>query len=888
MTIRNLDKMFSPCSVALFGASDEAGSVGKTATDNLLGAGFKGPVWLVNPHHKKIAGQKCWRNVEALPEAPDLAIIATPPETVPGLIHDLGKMGTRAVVVITSGIDELTQKTMLEAAQPYCLRIMGPNCFGLMNPQLDLNASFAHLSPAKGDLAFVSQSGAMIGSMIGWAKGKGIGFSSIVSLGNMVDVDVGDVLDYLAMDLKTHAILIYLEQVTDARKFMSAARAAARIKPVIVIKSGRHAEGAKAAKSHTGAMAGTDAVYDAAFRRAGLVRVTDLEELFNAAEILGRVRPFACEKLAIITNGGGAGVLAVDRLVDFSGQLATLSPETIKALDEILPVSWSKMNPVDIVGDAGPERYARTLEVVLSDKGVGAVLVINCPTALAPGTRVAQAVIDTLKKTESTKPILASWLGDAQTARDLLNRHDIPVYETPEDAIRGFSYLIRHARSREILMRTPPALHDSQMDLEPSEKIIKTALREGRTLLTEPEAKDILKSYGIPVVATVTAATPGDVYTVAGDFLKESNKVAVKILSKKITHKSDAGGVALGLRSAEEARNVAQKMFDRLGSEIEGFTVQPMVEKSQAYELILGISDDITFGPVILFGAGGAGTEIVNDKAIALPPLDMNMARDLIAQTRISKLLEGYRNRPRVALDEISLTLVKLSRLAADFPAIRELDINPLLADEAGVIALDARIVVQESSITSGSLNSHMAIRPYPRQWDKPETLSSGKTICIRPIKPEDERYYDAFFKKADIEDIRLRFFAPLRHFSHELIALLTQVDYARTMAFVALDPQTDEMLGVSRLVADPDYTRAECAIMTRSDVKGQGIGWALMKRLIDYAAAENIGELWSEVTADNAVMLNMCDEFGFQMKHCPYDPCLMLTTLSLGGKKAA
>jgi acetyltransferase len=856
MTVRNLDKMFFPRSAAVFGASNQAASVGKTVTDNILSAGFSGPVWLVNPRHAEIAGHICYPDAESLPEPPDLAIIATPPETVPGLIDQLGKKGTRAVVVITAGVE---QQDMLNAAQPYCLRIIGPNCFGLMLPPAGLNGSFAHLNPHKGDLAFMSQSGAIISAVIDWAGDQNIGFSHVISLGNMADVDVGDVLDYLAMDIKSRAILIYLEHVTDARKFMSAARAAARIKPVIVIKSGRRAEGAKAAASHTGAMAGEDIIYD-------------------AAEVLSRIPPATGNRLAIVTNGGGAGVMAVDRLIDFGGTLAALSPRTLAYLDKNLPAAWSRGNPVDIIGDAGPERYETALRAVLDDPNADAVLVINCPTALASGEEAARKVIESLEHRKD-KPVLASWLGGKTTrkSREILAQNNIPAYSTPEDAVRGFSYLTGYTRLQEELMQTPPSLpQDIEADSVKAHAIIRSSLQEGRSMLTELEAKDIFAAYGIPIVPTRQAATPGDVQDIAEHFLKDSKNIVVKILSKKITHKSDVGGVALNLASADLARKAAQDMLDRLGADIDGFSVQPMINRPGAHELILGVADDRVFGPVILFGAGGTGAEIINDKAVALPPLDLRLARDLMERTRIYRLLKGYRNRPTADLESIAVALVRLSHMVSDCPEIRELDVNPLLADEKGVLALDARIAVKDTA------QIRMAIRPYPRQWVKEETLPDGMPVLIRPIRPEDEKYYEAFMDKLNPDDIRQRLFEPMRHVSHSFAARLTQIDYARAMAFIALGTEASDMLGVSRISVDPDYKRAEFAVITRSDLKGRGIGWALMKRLIDYAQAENIQELWGQVLIDNAAMLEMCRKLGFIITPDAVDPMLAQASLNL------
>ncbi len=896
MTIRNLDKLFAPKSVALFGASEREDSVGKAVTDNLLSADFDGPVWLVNPNHKEINGVPCYPGATQLPEAPDLAVIATPAKVIPDIIAGLGDKRTKAAVVISAGIRQqnLTQK-ILDAARPHCLRIVGPNCIGMMTPEIGLNASFAHAMPLKGDLAFVSQSGAIISAALDWATGEGIGFSCMISMGDMADVDLGDILDYLAGDNKTRAILMYLEQVTDARKFMSAARSAARIKPVVVIKSGRHEEAAKAAHSHTGALAGSDAVYNAAFHRAGILRVIDLEDLFDAAQALSRLKPIAGDRLAIVTNGGGAGVLAVDRLIDFGGALAALSDKTIEALNKVLPPTWSKANPVDIIGDAGPKRYQTAIEAVLDDPETDAVLVINCPTALASGTEAAKATIKAIEKHNKEhpqpKPILTNWLGDgaAHEARKLLSENGYPTYESPSDAVRGFTYLTRHAKDQRALMRTPPSLPEEfETNPDTIKRNIDSALEEGRAVLTEIESKTILKAYGIPTVRTVIARTPEEVKKAAKVFTDDDgSEVAIKILSEDITHKSDVDGVVLGLPNADAAKAAAQEMHARIqkampDADIEGFTVQPMIRRPGAHELIIGVSEDITFGPVIMFGEGGTAVEVIKDTAMALPPLDMKLAYDLMDETRVYKLLQGYRDRPAADTDAIALTLVRVSQMIAELPEIRELDINPLLADENGVIALDARIVVKETDVEPGKLNSRFAIRPYPKQWEKDETLPDGKTILIRPIRPEDERFYDTFMEKTRPDDIRLRLFAPMRDLSHEFIARLTQIDYARAMAFIAIDTEIDEMLGVSRLASDPDYIRAEFAVITRSDMKGRGIGWALMRQLIHYAEAENIQELWGQILTENSTMLNMCHELGFRTSVDTSDYSLQLASLPL------
>jgi acetyltransferase len=892
MTIRNLDKMFSPKSVAFFGASDKDATIGMTVTRNLLAGGFKGPIWLINLHHKIVAGQTCYHNLKALPGVPDLAIIATPPATVPGIIKELGEAGTKACVVITAGVGEnhnLRQK-MLEAARPSTLRIMGTNCFGLLVPGIGLNASFSHMSPQKGSLAFLSQSGAIIGSVIDWADDQNIGFSHIASLGNMDDVDVGDMLDFMAMDRNSSAILMYLEQITNPRKFMSAARAASRIKPVIVIKAGRHEEGAKAAASHTGAMAGSDEIYNAAFHRAGVLRVAGLEEMFNAAEIIGHGSKLNGDRLTIISNGGGAGVLAVDCLMDCGGTLATLTSDTIAKLNKLLPDNWSGANPVDLIGDAGPDRYELALNIIAQDKNTDAVLVMNCPTALTSSTGVALSMSKGIKALrQNNKAMIAAWLGGdaAQPGRDILTSENIPTYQTPEDAVQGFSYLRSYRKLQDEIMKPPPAMQDD-LNINPAKarQIIEKVLKSGRSLLTELEAKDVLSCYGITIAETYQAGTPQEVRRIATEIQKKSDhNIVVKILSEDITHKSDVGGVSLNISSPLNAEKAASDMIAHIrkmhpDAKVSGFTVQPMVEKQGAYELIVGIVNDKTFGPAILFGHGGTEAEIVNDKAVDLVPLDLRLASDMMKRTDIYKLLQGYRNHPAVNLHSIAMTLIRLSQVAVDCPEIEELDINPLLVDEKGVIALDGRIIVK--AVDRKMANSRLAIRPYPKHWEKEEILPKGETIIIRPIHPEDERYFANFMEMMEPEDVRQRFFSPLRALSHDFIAQMTQIDYSRAMAFVAIDQKKDEMLGVARLHADPDYVRAEYAAMVRSDKKSRGIGWALMSHLIEYAAAEHIEELWGEVLSDNAAFLKMCTEFGFLLKMDKFDPYIINTSLKL------
>lgn len=893
MTIRNLEHALRPGSIAVIGASDEAGSVGQKLTENVLACGFGGPVYLVNPRHRRIAGQKCFASVGEVPETPELAVIATPPETIPALIEALGKKGTRAAVVVTAGLSPELKQAMLNAARPTCLRIIGPNCLGVWVPELGLNANFGMARPAPGKLAFLSQSGALIGGVLDWAASEGIGFSCVVSMGDMTDVDVGDLLDYLAADLSTGAILLYLETIPAARKFMSASRSAARAKPVVVIKSGRSAASARAAATHTGALAGSDAVAAAAFRRAGLVRVDDLEELFTAAETLTWLKPVAGNELLIVTNGGGAGVLAVDALVQSGAALAKLSPDLIAGLDAILPSTWSRANPIDIVGDATPDRYAAAMDAVLSNADANAILVINCPTALASSTGAAQAVIDAIERHKAqgrVPPILTNWLGAdaAASARAKFQKARIPSYESPKGAVNGFGYLWQYAKAQEALIRTPPREADlSQVDSGAARTAMEAAARKERGLLTEPEAKAVLKAYGIPTVPTRVAASPQEVEATARELLEEAPALAVKVLSEDISHKSDVGGVRLGLRSVAEARDAAEQIKERVAkarpeARLEGFTVQPMIVRPNAHELLLGVSEDRLFGPVILFGAGGVATEVIKDTAVALPPLDVELARDLMQQTRIFSLLKGYRDRPPADLEAIADALVRLSQLVIDFPALREIDVNPLLADEKGIVALDARIRIEPSEVGMPGPNPRLAIRPYPNQWEASVKTAQGLPLLIRPIRPTDERLYGAFVEKLSPEDIRLRFLSPRKEFSHNFIARFTQIDYARAMAFVALREDGRELVGVARLAADPDYVSAEYAVMVRSDLKGQGIGWELMHHLIRYAESEGLRDLHGDVLAANTRMLTMCRELGFNVAADPEDLSLRKVRLTL------
>jgi len=875
VSTRNLNFLFRPRSVAVIGASDRPGSVGATVIRNVLSGGFSGPVWPVNLHHTVVAGQRAYQSVDRLPEGPDLAVLCTPPQAIPGLVAELGSRGCRAVAVLSAGLESARMpdgrtavEAMLAAARPHCLRILGPNCVGLLVPGIGLNASFAHVNARQGELAFISQSGALTTAMLDWARANLFGFSHFVSLGNSADVDFGDLLDYLASDADTRAILLYMESVGSPRKFMSAARAAARNKPVIVVKAGRSPAAAQAAASHTGALAGVDAVYDAAFRRAGMLRVDTTRELFGAAETLARIRGVKGNRLAIISNGGGPGVMATDALIRGGGRLAQLAPQTIAALDAVLPPTWSRGNPVDIIGDAPAERYPAALQAVLADPNADAVLLIHAPTAIVAPEAIARDCRQLLS--EAPRPVLVCWMGaDAIRQADaMLSRAGLPTFATPEEAVTGFLQLVAWHENQQQLLEAPPSIPEEfEPDPAAARAVITAALAEGRNLLTEPESKRVLAAYGIPVVATEVAQTLEELAEVGN---RVGYPLAIKIHSPDITHKTDVGGVVLDIGSEELLMVAAEAVLARARSRrpdarIEGLTVQRMIEREGAQELIAGIATDATFGPVILFGHGGTAVEIIADRALALPPLNMALARELINRTRVSRLMEESRSHRPVDMAAVELTLVKLSQLAADLPEVVELDVNPLLADAHGVMALDARIRVEPSD--AGRLG-RFAIRPYPKELE--QTIDfDGRPLLLRPIRPEDRAKHAAFIARNTPADMHARFFRMVRELPPSELARFTQIDYEREMAFIAVgenEQGEEETLGVARAHADADNVEAEFAIIVRSDLKGRGLGAALLRKLIDYCRSRGTQRLIGEAFADNDRMLALARECGFQV----------------------
>lgn len=897
MSVRNLDYLFRPVSVAVIGATDRPGSLGATVMRNMLDGGFSGPVWPVNPKHATIAGRPAFAGVAQLPAAPDMAVICTPPATVPALIGALGERGTRAAIVLTAGLarektadGRTVAAAMLDAARPHLLRILGPNCVGLLVPAAKLNASFAHAHALPGRIAFVSQSGALTTAMLDWAASRGIGFSHFVSLGDSADVDFGDVLDYLSSDRDSRAILLYIESITSARKFMSAARAAARNKPVIAVKTGRVAEGARAAASHTGALAGVDEVYDAALARAGILRVATTGELFDATETLSHARPLGGSRVAIVTNGGGPGVMATDALIAGGGRLATLAESTLRELDGLLPSTWSRGNPVDIIGDAPVARYVAALRAVLADPGVDAVLFMHAPTAIVPSAEIARACVSVAGAARCG--VFACWLG-GETVREadaVFHAAGIPTYATPEDAVRGFLQMVTYRRNQELLMQTPPSIAEEFVpDTAAARSVIEAALAEGCAELSEPQAKRMLAAYGIPVVETRVARDAEEAVRVADEL---GYPVVLKILSSDISHKSDVGGVVLNLNSAGGVRDAANAVRRRCSelrprAKLEGFAMQKMVQRGSAHELIAGVATDPTFGPVILFGQGGTAVEVIGDKAVALPPLNLALAEDLVSRTRVAKLLEGYRDRPPIDHAALCLTLVKISHLAADFPELVEMDVNPLLADSVGVIALDARVRIAPATSTGAG---RLAIRPYPKELEEWIEFD-GRRVLLRPIRPEDEPQHARFLSRIDPRDLQLRFFHAVKSLPRSALARFTQIDYDREMAFIAVAPGSDgapETLGVVRACSDPDGVNAEFAILVRSDLKARGLGMLLMRKIVAYCRGRGITRLVGEVMSGNSRMLDLAHQLGFAVASGEGAVCRVVLELVNARAKAA
>ena len=880
MSIHNLDKVFNPTSLAVVGASERAGSIGNSLMINIMEGGYKGRIFPVNPKHKTICGLKAFASVLDIESSIDLTVIATPIVKVPAIIRECVQAKISGAIVLSAGGKEIGEKGReLEAeiqkeAAKGDLRIIGPNCIGIVSAEPMLNASFASLMPLSGKLAFVSQSGAICAAILDLSKKEGIGFSHFVSIGSMLDVDFGDLINYLGNDSGVKSIVLYIESLTNVRKFMSAARAISRVKPIVILKSGRSRAGAAAASSHTGALAGEDVIYDAAFKRAGIQRVDTISELFDCAELMAKQALPAGPGLGIITNGGGPGVMAADALSAHGIEPVALSPETLQKLNDILPPFWSRSNPVDILGDASPERWKRAMDTCLSAREIYALVIIFVPQALSSGTGVAQAVAE-LIRSRPCPPIFAVWMGgeSVEEGRRILNREGIPTYDTPERAVAAFVNMYAYKCNLELLQEIPPRMPQAlTFDLKKAREIVEEALNSRSTLLTEVESKALLNAYGIPVNPTEVAENEDQALSLARSL---GYPLAMKIHSRDISHKSDAGGVQLNLRSEEDVQNAYREILKNAESydpkaEILGVSIQPMAEPYD-YEVILGSKRDPLFGPVILFGMGGIMTEILKDQAIALPPLNRLLARRLMESTKVYRMLKGYRNRPPARLDLLEETLIRLSQLVSDFPEITELDINPMILGGDRILAVDGRVVIKPSKVLSPH---HLLISPYPNQYEITTTTQGGGALFVRPIKPEDAPLLVDLFDSLSEETIYYRFFSPLKSLSHKMLVVFTQIDYDQDMALVAMDASESEekILGVSRLMRKPGGMEAEFAVVVRDAWQGKGIGATLMKHLLFIAEKQSLNAVWGTILPQNRQMLKLAEKMGFEICRDPQE----------------
>jgi len=887
-----LDRLFRPRSVAVFGASDRDEAVGAQVFRNLLAGDFQGPVYPVNPKRRRVQGRDCFPDLEAIGKPVDLAVIATPAPTVPDVVARCGEYGVRAAVVLSAGFDEVgpagraLTEALTDAARRHRVRVLGPNCLGIMAPPTGLNATFSKNTALPGDVALVSQSGALCTAILDWAVERRVGFSAVVSLGNTAEVGFGDVLDYLALDPATGSILCYVEGIRNARRFMSGLRAAARIKPVVVVKVGRHREGTRAAASHTGAIVGFDDVFDAALERAGAVRAATLSQLFAAAEVLASDHTAHGPRLGIVTNGGGPGVLAADRAVDLGLTVPDLGPETLSRLDKALPAHWSHGNPVDILGDAPPDRYREAVSATLEDPNTDGVLVLLTPQAMTDPDRAARAVLEAAKG--APKPVLACWMGGQHVAaaRRRFARRKLPHFRTPAAAVEAFSYLASHHRNRQLLMQVPgPLGRRSEPDVEGARLIIEGVLADRRDTLTTVESKAVLAAFGVPVVRAVEARSASEALVLAESV---GFPVAMKISSPDISHKSDVGGVRLGVRDAHAVRAVFNDLMDearRLKPEarLGGVTVEPMMARGHGRELMVGVLRDPAFGPAIVFGAGGTAVEVMHDRAVALPPLNEFLIRSLMSHTRVARLLGPFRNMPAADTKALEAVLMRVSEMVCELPQVRELDINPLWVDENGAVAMDARINVDHHAPATGRYD-HVAIHPYPADLVDRWQLPDGTDITIRPIRPEDAEIEQAFVRGLSPESKYFRFMHLLQELTPEMLVRFTQIDYDREMALVAVTERdgAEVELAVARYVTNPDGETCEFAVVVADAWHQKGIGSRLMRRLMDIAARRGLTAMEGEVLAQNTGMLRMIKGLGFSVRTSAEDPDLRVVSRAL------
>ena len=888
-----LSSMFNPASVAVFGASERTASVGALVFQNMKRAGFAGELYPVNPKHAKVGGMRCYPDLAAIGKPVDLAVIATPAATVPGIIQQCGEAGTQNAIVLSAGFGEggspggnLAAK-LESAARRARVRFLGPNCVGLVRPWIGMDATFLRSETPKGRLALVSQSGALCSAIADWAAPHHLGFSALVSLGNSLNIDFGDVLQFLANDQQTTAILLYVEGVRDAPAFLSALRYAARLKPVIVLKAGHHAQSSNAAHTHTGALMGADHVFDAALERTGAVRALSFGQLFAAAEILSSNKRSGGNKLGIVTNGGGAGVLAADRAGDTRVELATLSPKTLTALDGVLPKYWSHGNPVDVLGDAGAAEYGAAVKAVYEDPNVDGILVLLTPQAMTDADAIARAVVDALPK-RRTKPVLASFMGETSVsqAREYLSANGIADFATPEPAVSAFSYLALHHRNRRLALETPsPQAETHHPDLEGARMIVDAVLADDRDMLSDVESKALMRAFHIPVNMTIEADSETAALVAAETV---GFPVAIKINSPDISHKSDVGGVRINITDAAEVMVafrsiIAAAKAARPNARIKGVTVEAMARLTGARELVVGASRDQIFGPTILFGAGGTMVEVLQDSAVALPPLNSVLANRLVDRTKVSRLLSAFREREAVDREAVIDVLMRISDLVCELPQVVELDINPLFAGPEGVLAVDARVKVARPPAREGRYD-HVAIHPYPRHLVVEDHLIDGTPLVIRPIRPEDAESEQNFVRELSDEAKMFRFMGALNELSPEMLVQFTQIDYRREMAMVAMAIRDghEQQVGVARYVINPDGRSCEFAVVVGDQITHQGIGTRLMKALFRAARDHGLQVIEGTVLKNNAPMLQLMNDLGFTRRMDPDDPELVLVERNL------
>jgi acetyltransferase len=879
---RPLEAFFRPSAVAVLGATETPGSVGRTVLWNLLSSPFGGTIFPVNPKRPAVLGIKAYPSIADVPAPVDLAVVVTPAASVPQLVGECAAAGVQAVVIISAGFKEIgaagaeLEAQVLEQLKRGRMRVIGPNCLGVMSPCTGLNATFAAGMTRPGNVAFLSQSGALMTAILDWSLRENVGFSSFVSLGSMLDVSWGDLIDYLADDPHTESIVLYMESIGKARAFLSAAREVALRKPVIVIKAGRTEAAARAAASHTGALTGSDAVLEAAFRRSGVLRVRTIADLFYMAGVLGKQPRPRGPRQAIVTNAGGPGVLATDSLLGDGGELAQLAPETLSALNALLPPQWSHGNPVDVLGDAGPERYAKAVEIVAHDPNSDGLLVILTPQAMTEPTQTAELLATYPRKTG--KPILASWMGGAgvQAGIAILNRAAIPTFPYPDTAARVFNYMWHYSYNLRGLYETPilSPEDEGQAGRDRAAELLAAVQRAGRMLLTEYESKQLLAAYAIPTVATAVASSEAEAVRRADQL---GYPVVVKLHSETITHKSDVGGVRLNRTDAAAVRAAFREIEDAVRAQagpahFQGVTIQPMVQ-TEGYELILGSSSDPQFGPVLLFGTGGQLVEVFEDRALALPPLTTTLARRQMEQTRIYKALQGVRGRPPVNLSGLEQLLVRFSRLVVEHRRIKEIDINPLLASPARLLALDARVVLHGPDITDEML-PRSAIRPYPTEYVWRWTSREGVSFTLRPIRPEDEPLLAKFHETLSEQSIYLRYLHASKlgqRVAHERLARLCFIDYDREIALVAEEGASAALAAVGRLIRQRGSSaEAEFALLVSDHFQRQGLGSELLRRLLDVAGGEGVRRVTADILPENGAMQHVCQRLGFRLEHLP------------------